>query len=181
MRAHVVVVVVAIALVAMLAVPAAVFAQQLNALKITKTATPNHLIGAGLVKYTYSMTATEFPIANIGVVDNKLGKITGFAGDTNSNTRLDVGETWVASQTVLISKTTTNTVVATGTAVFIGTAEILSEPVTATAMATVTVTPVTGALPETSTPWYNVLLLGSVLAAFGVTGYLVSRKRAYAR
>ncbi|HVA85453.1 MAG TPA: hypothetical protein VNF73_03930 [Candidatus Saccharimonadales bacterium] len=111
------------------------------AINVVKTASPTGLPAAGgSVTYTYVVTNKgNVPLSNISVVDDKCPNVTPTGGDTNSNGKLDLGESWTYSCTTTLTVTTTNTVLATG---FVG-----ATPVTDTDTALVTV-----GTPTTPTP-----------------------------
>src|SRR4029077_8601240 len=62
---------------------------------------PGPQVAAGsTVTFTYVVTNTDnVPLANVVVTDDKLGPITSFTGDANSNGLLDLTETWTYTQT----------------------------------------------------------------------------------
>lgn len=68
------------------------------------------------VTYTYLVKNTGIvPISGVILTDDQLGQVAGPAsGDTNGNTILDPGETWVYSTMTTLSATTTNTATASG-------------------------------------------------------------------
>jgi len=73
--------------------------------------------GPGSVTYNYSVTnvGTEI-MSNIIISDNKCSPINFISGDTNSDTNLDINETWTYSCSTSLTQTTTNTVTVSGDA-----------------------------------------------------------------
>ena len=99
------------------------------AIYVSKSATPDSLIGTGTVTYTYIVTnAGNVALSNITVTDDKVSPVTYVSGDTNSDSLLQPGETWVYTATSTLGATTTNVATAVG-----------ANETTATATATVTV------------------------------------------
>lgn len=137
-------------------------------INITKTASPTSLpAGGGTVTYTYTVTnpgTVEF--SGVVVTDDMVSPVTYVSGDTNSDDILQPSEAWIYTASTVLTATTTNvgTVSATG-------AGILT---TDTATVTVGVT-AGGLLPDTATPWYNLLLAGVVLIFLGVIGRVANR------
>jgi uncharacterized repeat protein (TIGR01451 family) len=71
--------------------------------------------GPGNVTYTYTLHNTgTIPLTNVTMVDNSCAPLTLVSGDTNSDSKLDVTETWIYTCKTNLTKTTTNTVTATG-------------------------------------------------------------------
>lgn len=101
---------------------------------IAKTAAPSTLpAGGGSVIYTYTVTnGGTVPLAGVSVSDDKCAPVTFVGGDTNSNTLLDLTETWTFACTMTVTATTTNTATATSR-------DAAGTTATATATATVTV------------------------------------------
>jgi hypothetical protein len=89
---------------------------QLPLINVTKIPSPFALPGgAGVVNYTY--TATNIgPVAmsNVWVKDNKCSPVNYVSGDTNSNSWLDLSETWIYRCAKTVSQTETNTATARG-------------------------------------------------------------------
>jgi len=86
---------------------------------LTKTASPTSGQAPLSVTYTYNETNDgDSPISGVSLSDDLCSPVTFVSGDTNSNSILDPGETWVytCSQTFTTAGTFTNTVIATGTA-----------------------------------------------------------------
>lgn len=71
--------------------------------------------GPGTVKYTYTLSNTgTVPVTDITMVGDTCSPIVLISGDTNTDTKLDVNETWVHTCSTTLSKTHTNIVTATG-------------------------------------------------------------------
>lgn len=140
---------------------------------VVKTASAYSLAAPGSVTYTYTVTNTfgEGPLTNVHLTDDKLGAITSFTGDTNSNGELDTTETWVYTRTTNLTRTTENIAVVT--------ADVGSAPTTDTAVARVTVA-AGQLLPNTATPWYTVLLAGVALTLLGAAGYWMTTRKIHA-
>ncbi|MDO8591831.1 MAG: hypothetical protein Q7R60_02855, partial [bacterium] len=86
--------------------------------------------GPGPVTYTYTLSNIgTVPVATITMVGDTCSPITIVSGDTNSNSILEVSETWVFRCTTTLSATHTNTVVAAGTANGITATDIASATV----------------------------------------------------
>jgi LPXTG-motif cell wall-anchored protein len=142
-----------------------------SAIYVSKMASPNKLTsGPGWVTYTYVVTnAGALPLSGVSVADDKLDPVTYVSGDTNGDGLLDPGEAWIYTARTELYATTTNVATATASA-----AE-------ATAAITVPVSTVSGAvLPKTATPWYNLLLVGAVLALVGAAGLWMTTRRTHA-
>src|SRR5207302_739807 len=81
---------------------------------------PGIQVAAGstlMFKYVVTNTGNE-PLANVSLVDDKLGTISSFTGDSNSNGLLDTNETWTYTKTAIAQVgpvTNTGTVNGTGT------------------------------------------------------------------
>ncbi len=71
--------------------------------------------GPGPVTYTYKLrNIGTVPVNNITMVDDTCGPVIFVSGDMNSDSRLDMNETWTYDCFKTLSATDTNTVVATG-------------------------------------------------------------------
>lgn len=141
-----------------------------RAINITKVASPTSLpAGGGRVTYSYAVTNPgTVELSNVSVTDNKVSPVTYVSGDVNTDNVLQPGETWLYTSTAILTASITNI----GTAVGTGASVVVSD--TATAMVTVA----GRRLPDTSTPWSNVLLAGFVLMFIGVIGWTVNRNHA---
>ena len=86
--------------------------------------------GPGSVTYTYTLrNIGTVPATNISLNDDSCSPVNLVSGDTNSNSILDVTETWTYSCSTTLSATHTNTAVVTG----------LANGITATDIASATV------------------------------------------
>jgi hypothetical protein len=144
------------------------------AIHIKKTATPGALNdGPGWVTYTYTVTNPgTVALSNVKVTDNKVGSVKYVSGDANKDGLLQPSETWIYTATVRLSATTKNTATVTA-------GSPSGIPVTDTAVTTVVVA--TGELlPNTATPWYNVLLAGVALTLVGAVGFWRTTRRIHA-
>lgn len=71
--------------------------------------------GPGTVKYTYTLrNIGTVPVNNVTMVGDTCSPITLISGDTNTDARLDVNETWVYTCSTTLTKTHTNIITATG-------------------------------------------------------------------
>jgi uncharacterized repeat protein (TIGR01451 family) len=140
---------------------------------VTKAASPLTLTSAGSVTYTYRVTNPgTVDLSGVTVTDDKVSPVTYVSGDANGDGLLQPGETWIYTATVRLTATTTNiaTAAASGS----------ETSVTATAVARVVVRPGGEVLPTTSTPWYNLLLAGALLALAGAAGLFAATRRTHA-
>jgi uncharacterized repeat protein (TIGR01451 family) len=127
----------------------------------------------GLVTYTYRVTNPgTVDLRAVTVTDDKIGTVTYVSGDVNEDGLLQPGETWIYTATSRLNATTTNTATATGNG---GEATV-----TASAVARVVVRTGGEVLPTTSTPWYNLLLAGALLALMGAVGLFATTRRTHA-
>ena len=89
-----------------------------SGINVTKSGPATAGIGE-LVTYTFTVTNSgEVPLSNVTVVDDVAGTVTYQSGDTNSNNKLDVSETWTYTATWTVATTPdplVNTVTASGT------------------------------------------------------------------
>ncbi len=86
--------------------------------------------GPGMVNYTYTLrNIGTVPVTDITMVGDSCSPITLASGDTNSNGKLEVTETWKYTCSKTVSETTTNTVTATGWANGISAIDIASATV----------------------------------------------------
>lgn len=86
--------------------------------------------GPGAVTYTYTArNIGTVPMTNVTMVGDTCSPIVLFSGDTNTDAKLDINETWVYRCSTVLSLTHTNTVVATGWANGISAVDIASATV----------------------------------------------------
>lgn len=85
---------------------------------VVKVPTPLSLPnGPGVVTYTYTLKNIGTVAVNyVTMVDDTCSPIVLISGDTNSDAKLDLNETWEYTCSTTLTKTHTNTVVATGLA-----------------------------------------------------------------
>jgi len=170
--------------VAMLVVPAVAVAAP--GLHLTMTASPSTITVAGPVTYTYVLTygGPSSEVTSVVLVD-KFGTVSGPSYGDTSTASLAATDTWVYTRTVTTTATTTNVATATAGQMY----ENESSPVTATASVTVTYSPTTttttstvngGHIPDTGSPWYNLLAVGVALMLAGVVGIVVVSRRRHA-
>ena len=86
--------------------------------------------GPGPVTYTYTLTNIgTVPVADVTMVGDTCSPIILESGDTNSDAKLDLNETWIYKCSWNLTETHTNTVVATGWANGISAIDITSATV----------------------------------------------------
>ncbi len=140
---------------------------------VTKSASPLTVAPGGSVTYTYRVTNPgTVDLSGVTLVDDKVSTVTYVSGDVNGDGLLQPGETWVYTATTTLQATTTNTATATGSGA--------EQTVTATAVARVVVRTGGVELPKTSTPWYNLLLVGAVLAFVGAVSLFATTRKTHA-
>lgn len=146
-------------------------------IEITKQASPTSLpVGGGAVTYTYTVTNPgTFVLSSVSVTDDMVSPVTYVSGDVNDDDMLQPGETWIYTATADLTATTTNTATATGSSNNVTATDTAIATVVVAGSDTATTTPTGGLLPDTATPWYNVLLAGFVLALLGAVGLAAKR------
>jgi len=86
--------------------------------------------GPGLVTYDYTLrNIGTVPVTDITMVDDTCSPVTFVSGDSNSDAKLDMEETWKYNCSSTLSETHTNTVVATGWANGVSATDIASATV----------------------------------------------------
>lgn len=84
-------------------------------INVVKVASPSILAGPGPVTYTYTLHNTgTVPVSNVTMVDDTCSPMIFVSGDKNSDSELDVNETWTYDCFKTVSSTHTNIVTATG-------------------------------------------------------------------
>ncbi|MDN4471957.1 DUF7507 domain-containing protein [Demequina zhanjiangensis] len=90
-----------------------------SGIAIEKTADPLIVRPGGAVTYTYEVTLAEGTVESlnaVSVTDDRCAPVEGpTAGDTNGDSVLDDGETWIFTCTTTLDETTTNIAEASGT------------------------------------------------------------------
>jgi uncharacterized repeat protein (TIGR01451 family) len=75
-----------------------------SAIALNKTAEPTQAYVGDNITYTYTATnAGNMPLSDISVIDDIIGGIEQYSGDSNENEILDLGETWIFTATYTIS------------------------------------------------------------------------------
>jgi uncharacterized repeat protein (TIGR01451 family) len=143
------------------------------------TKVPNPLVlslGGGMVTYTNKVTNPgTVALSNVNLTDDMCGPVEYISGDTNSDSKLDVAETWVYTCQAELTDTTVNTVTASGEANGLTAKDF--------AIVTVVVAPtVVPKLPDTGVPsdwdivsWDSVVLAGALI--IGLTLLLAAIKK----
>jgi uncharacterized repeat protein (TIGR01451 family) len=87
-------------------------------ISVIKVPSPLNLpAGPGPVTYTYTLhNIGTVPVTNITMNDDSCGPVAFVSGDTNSNSILDVTETWTFACSTTLAATRTNIITATGQA-----------------------------------------------------------------
>lgn len=124
---------------------------------VTKIPNPLTLLAAGgMVTYTEKITNPgTVALSNVRLTDDKCEPMKYISGDINNDTKLDTTETWTYTCRTNLSETTMNTAVATGEANGLSVRDV--------AVATVVVSPVVPALPNTGVPPKNKFTMWSII------------------
>jgi hypothetical protein len=176
-------------------------------INLTKTASPTSLPGGpGRVNYSYTVTdaGNAQSLAGVSLVDDMCAPVSFLSGDTNLNSKLDIGETWRYSCSTILSRSTTNTatvtahsddaynqsvsMVARATVVVGGApvATLASSQIAAAGIASpsadsIPAMPDTGFAPEIenggSMLWYGAGLLAAFVTILGYSLYVALKKR----
>ena len=138
----------------------------ISAIQVEKSASASSVpAGGGEVTFTYTVTNVgQAALSNVSLVDDKCSPLGFVDGDTNGDSKLDLGETWTYDCTKAIVASETNVVIVTAQ-------DETTEPVTDVsddATVTVEVAPATPA-PPTAVP----TPVQSVLAATNAPGTTV--------
>jgi uncharacterized repeat protein (TIGR01451 family) len=159
-------------------------------INVVKTPNPLALTaGPGSVTYTYKITNPGMvPLSNVTVTDDKVSPVNYVSGDINTDGLLQPNETWIYTATMNLDATTTNTATVQGSAndmtamdIAFATVVVTQPTVVVTQPPTVVVTKPTvvtetvngGQLPKTSTPLYDLFLIGVVLTMIGAVGWRI--------
>jgi len=146
------------------ATPAATPTASQAIISIKETAEPKDLLyGAGSVKYTYEViNLGTVALSNVSVTDDKIGEVKYASGDANSDSLLQKGEVWIYTATSTLTESTTSIATAKGSANGITSTNTVSVRVAVSSK-----TASGGELPNTSTPWFNILGAGASLILLG--------------
>jgi hypothetical protein len=84
-------------------------------IKVLKSASADSVPVGSSVTYTYTVTNTgDIELLNVKVADDKCASVEYTSGDTNTDQKLQVDETWIYTCTMTLTEPTTNTVVVSG-------------------------------------------------------------------
>lgn len=139
---------------------------------------PSRLIpfpfGGGAVTYSYTVTNPGVvALHDVVVTDNKCSPVSGPLGDANSNSLLDLSESWTYACVTNVPISTTNTATAVGQA----NGFTVTDFALATVLVAAPLLPNTGLPPEgQSIPW-NMVLLAGVLVLVSTSAVAVLKKR----
>ena len=127
-------------------------------INVTKVPSPLALFaGGGTVTYTKKVTNPgTVALSNVYLTDNKCSPLQYISGDTDSDLKLDVTETWTYTCQMNLTQTTVNTVLARGEANGLVARDF--------AIATVVVAAVSPVLPSTGVAPQNVLTWNIIMA-----------------
>ncbi|WP_415534863.1 ice-binding family protein [Dehalobacter sp. 4CP] len=134
-------------------------------INVVKTPEPLALTsGQGSVTYTYKVTNPgTAALSEVSVSDDMVSPVNYVSGDVNNDNLLQANETWIYTSKMNLSATTMNTATVKGSANGMTATDVAF----ATVIVTVTNTVTGGQLPKTSTPLYEVLIIGAVLTLVG--------------
>ncbi|MDP3988735.1 MAG: ice-binding family protein [bacterium] len=144
-------------------------------INVTKVPSPLVLFSTegGTVAYTYKVTNPgTVALSNIHLADDKCSSVGYVSGDTNSNAKLDITETWTYICSTKLTQTTVNTVTASGDANGLTARDFAIATVVVTAVPKL---PNTGLpLGENNIPWSATVLVG--ILAIATSFYFVQKK-----
>ena len=128
----------------------------------------------GMVTYTNKVTNPGIvALSNVHLIDDKCSPVKYVSGDTNSNSKLDITETWTYTCSTNLTKTTVNTVTASGDANGLTARDFAIATVVVTAVPKL---PNTGLPPnENDTPW-NIIIPAGIFAILTIF-YFTQKKQ----
>jgi hypothetical protein len=142
---------------------------------VTKVPSPLTLpAGGGMVTYTKKVTNPgTVALSNVIVTDDKCSSVNYISGDINSDSKLDITETWTYTCQANLTKTTINTVAVSGEANGLTARDF--------AIATVTVAspklPKTGLASDGENIFWNIVMLIVILILTSISFVVISKKR----
>ncbi|MFA6382165.1 MAG: ice-binding family protein [Candidatus Buchananbacteria bacterium] len=149
---------------------------------VTKVPNPLTLpAGEGMVTYANKVTNPgTVALSNISLSDDKCSPVGYISGDTNSDSKLDITETWTYTCRMRLTKTTTNTVTAKGEANglmardFAIATVVVAPTVAATAVPAL---PDAGIAPDQKGISWNIIILFSILILVLTSFIIIPRLR----